>query len=85
MTEWLERLRSLIQQRTTRERWMAVLALGIVAFLAVQSLWLQPLQARSAQVAQEKSCAASFFMFFGKRDRGRESLVVRGDPGVDGH
>ncbi len=53
MTEWLERLRSLIQQRTARERWMTVLALGVVAFLAVQSLWLQPLQVRSAQVAQE--------------------------------
>ena len=53
MKEWLERLRSLIQQRTARERWMVMLALGIVAFLAVNSLWVQPLQARSDQVAQE--------------------------------
>ena len=53
MREWLERLRTLIRQRSPRERWMVVLALGIMALLGVQSLWVRPLQARSDQVARE--------------------------------
>ncbi len=53
MREWLERLRTLIRQQSPRERWLGMLGLGIVAFLAVQSLWVRPLQARSDRVARE--------------------------------
>jgi len=53
MKELLERLRTLIRQRSARELWLIILALCAVSWFGVRSLWVQPLQTRSRQAAEE--------------------------------
>jgi len=53
MSEWIERLRVLIRQRSARERWLIALALCVVGWLVVRGSWVLPLQTRSRQLTLE--------------------------------
>lgn len=49
MNEWIVRLRKLLEERSTRERWLMLAAGAVVVFLLVQLAIVSPLQTRRAQ------------------------------------